>query len=880
MAEGTLTVGVLSPLLAGAYFGATLKGVARELAVVGGRVVAVQTRDARMAETVVWPGPEVPVPLAWDRVSGIIALTNAVSDAYLAQVQAHGKPLVRVSGHCAAVPCPEVVPDNFQGVSAAVAHLVAHGHTAIAFAGQMNRPPGDDVHERHRAYRRAMVDHGLRPRPSWLFDAPENMEEGGMVAAADMVRAGLPCTAVVAATDVVALGILAGLRRLGVQVPGQVAVTGFDDREFSPGTTPSLSSVRLDFEEVGRRAARLVLATVHGEEVAIGPHRVATSFVARQSCGCPGMALEPSCPEGDGGPDARIRRDLATRLAAAGGPDKLLLAERVAEQVGRCCRDAVSALAPDTQSVVDAAEAAYRAFPRATTVTLVTECLQQFRRDVLREEGFSEDKLLALDRCTIQMSHALNTVDTRRQVEVNRSLQDLLREEHNVSLSLASPAEDAAPAASLTWLAGTHALAACLALWSANAGGGEQSSRLEVAGVYGPGARGTLRVGETLEAGAFPPVSALTAGQCGPEDIVMVLPVRTPKRYWGLLAVTGKPESVSWAGADVYFQWTALLATTLDRDALLEEVRASEERYMLAAQAASDGLWDWDITRGTVFYSRRWKAMLGYRDDEVGTGPAELFSRVHPDEHDEVDKLIGACMRGERATFQTEARVRMKSGDYCWALWRAVAVGQPGQRPHRMVGSLTDIAERKELEAQLRRAALYDPLTGLPNRSLFMEHLARAFARAKRSPGYEFCVLFIDLDGFKAVNDRWGHAMGDALLAKVAARLKADLRDNDTAVRFGGDEFGVLVDGVTSDDMAAAIVDRLHEQLSVPYQIDGAQVRVSATIGTASSATPYQTPEEMLRDADAAMYRRKRPERRPRRQRAAASGTLADAKAT
>jgi diguanylate cyclase (GGDEF)-like protein/PAS domain S-box-containing protein len=880
MAEGTLTVGVLSPLLAGAYFGETLKGVARELAIVGGRVIAVQTRDARMAETVVWPGPEMPVPLAWDRVSGIVSLTNAVSDAYLAEVQAHGIPLVRVSGHGAGVACPEVVPDNFQGVREAVDHLVTHGHTAIAFAGQMERPTGDDVHERHRAYRRAMLAHGLRPLASWLFSAPYNLEEGGEAVAADMVRAGLPCTAVVAATDIVALGLLAGLRRAGVQVPGQVAVTGFDDREFSHGTTPSLSSVRLDFEEVGRQAARLVLAAVRGDDVAAGPHRVPTSFVARQSCGCPGMTLAPSSGDGGQSPDARIRRDLATRLATAAGPEKLRLAERVAEQVGRCCRDAVTALDPDLRAVADAAEATYRAFPRASTVTLVIECVQQFRRDVLREEGFSEDKLLALDRCTLQVSHALNAVDTRRQVEVNRSLQELLREEHNVSLSLASPAEDTARAASLTWLEGTHARAACLALWSEGDPGGDQGAHLEVAGIYAPGGQELLGVGERLQARSFPPMSALTTGSCGPEDIVMVLPVRTPKRYWGLLAVTGETESVSWAGADVYFQWTALLATTLDRDALLEEVRASEERYMLAAQAASDGLWDWDMTRGAVFYSRRWKAMLGYREEEVGTGPAEMFSRVHPDEHDDLDELVGACLRGERAAFQTEARVRKKDGGYRWMLWRAVAVGQPGQSPHRMVGSLTDITERKELEAQLRRAALYDPLTGLPNRSLFMEHMGRAFARARRSPGHEFCVLFIDLDGFKAVNDRWGHAMGDALLTKVAARLKAHLRDNDTAVRFGGDEFAVLVDGITSDDMASAIVERLHEQLSVPYQIDGTQVTVSATIGIASSATPYQTPEEMVREADTAMYRSKRAERRSRPQRPGPAGTLADATTT
>jgi diguanylate cyclase (GGDEF)-like protein len=179
----------------------------------------------------------------------------------------------------------------------------------------------------------------------------------------------------------------------------------------------------------------------------------------------------------------------------------------------------------------------------------------------------------------------------------------------------------------------------------------------------------------------------------------------------------------------------------------------------------------------------------------------------------------------------------------------------------RLVGSLTDITERKELESRLRQAALYDSLTGLPNRLLFMDRLEQAFARVKRSPEYQFCILFMDLDGFKSVNDNYGHAFGDLLLVAVAERISAHLRGNDTAVRFGGDEFAVLVDSVKSMEHVHTIAKRLQAKLSAPYGIDGHEVSVSATIGIASSTTGYQTREDMIRDADAAMYRAKPGER-------------------
>jgi diguanylate cyclase (GGDEF)-like protein len=142
-----------------------------------------------------------------------------------------------------------------------------------------------------------------------------------------------------------------------------------------------------------------------------------------------------------------------------------------------------------------------------------------------------------------------------------------------------------------------------------------------------------------------------------------------------------------------------------------------------------------------------------------------------------------------------------------------------------------------------------------------MDRMVQAFARAKRSSDYKFCILFMDLDGFKAVNDNYGHALGDLLLVRVAERVAAHLRDNDTAVRFGGDEFAVLLDSVRNVDHVQTIAKRLQAELSAPYEIEGQTVTVSATIGIASSSSGYQTPEDMIRDADAAMYKAKPGER-------------------
>ncbi|MDQ3814660.1 MAG: EAL domain-containing protein [Armatimonadota bacterium] len=168
-----------------------------------------------------------------------------------------------------------------------------------------------------------------------------------------------------------------------------------------------------------------------------------------------------------------------------------------------------------------------------------------------------------------------------------------------------------------------------------------------------------------------------------------------------------------------------------------------------------------------------------------------------------------------------------------------------------------DISERKQVEQQLVHDAFHDKLTGLANRALFMDRLGHSIARVKRYPKDSFAVLFIDLDRFKVINDSLGHMIGDQLLIAVARRLETCLRPNDTVARLGGDEFAILLGDIREVTDATTIADRIQKELALPFHLVGQQIFTSASIGIALSASGYDQPEILLRDADTAMYRAK-----------------------
>lgn len=289
---------------------------------------------------------------------------------------------------------------------------------------------------------------------------------------------------------------------------------------------------------------------------------------------------------------------------------------------------------------------------------------------------------------------------------------------------------------------------------------------------------------------------------------------------------------------------------------LSQQLRESEARYALSARGANDGLWDWDLIEDSILFSPRWKSMLGYSVDSIGSSPAEWFDIIHQDDIKHVRMELQKHIDGETEQFECEHRMLHNDGSYRWVLTRGIAVRNQEGVSTRMAGSQTDITRGKAA----------DPLTGLPNRVLFMDHLASAVKKSSGDEDYVFAVLFMDLDRFKIINDSLGHHTGDELLVTVAKRIESSIRESDvfthfddrcTVARFGGDEFVVLLKGIKNVENVSKVAQRIIDVVSHPITLKGNQIIPSISIGIAMGQHGEHASEELIRDADTAMYQAK-----------------------
>jgi diguanylate cyclase (GGDEF)-like protein/PAS domain S-box-containing protein len=289
----------------------------------------------------------------------------------------------------------------------------------------------------------------------------------------------------------------------------------------------------------------------------------------------------------------------------------------------------------------------------------------------------------------------------------------------------------------------------------------------------------------------------------------------------------------------------------------VHDISRSEERYALAVRAANDGIWDWDLVRGGIYFSPRWRAILGQPEQTRDEDPAGWFDLVHAGDVTRLRSAIEAHLEGRTPHLQSEHRMRHADGTWRWVMTRGLAIRGVDGRPTRIAGSLSDITDRRIAQLRLQHDALHDLLTGLPNRTLFMDRVNQTLQRGVRDPGTGCAVLFLDIDRFKLVNDSLSHGVGDNLLIALASRMSAALRPGDTVARLGGDEFTVLLEDVAETEAATVVADRMLHSLDDAFDIDGNELFVSASIGIALSA-PGLGPSDLLRNADLAMYDAKR----------------------
>jgi diguanylate cyclase (GGDEF)-like protein len=826
------TVLALERNVGGLYHGELLAGLIREVSAHGGHVVVAETRDPGTDGTDPRSAPGYRLPTSWDQVDGVVSVGHAATREYVELARAEGKPVVLAGHELENLDGPVVLPDNQAGVRGAVQHLLSHGHTRIGFVGSMDQR---DHRERRAAYEQTMAEHDAPVDDKLFFAAGTPSRAGGAAAAAAFLASGDRPTALMVASDENALGMIAALGEAGIAVPDDVAVVGFENTAAGALTVPSLTSVGARFDEVGALAGNLLLALLDGKEVAPGTHTAGTTFLAtRSSCGCerdlidlrPGQEPVPVrvTPE-----VARswIDRELRALLDSAGAPDTQ---STVDEVIG--ATEALLSAVPGNDELHRYVGMLTALAPDPETVQRAAARLNDFVQR-LADGAPTAASAVSLVRAVLWELEARGYLHKSRRLEgsaleVDRVASDLLR-------------SAGSHLSSLEWLNGTHVRAGALALWD----GPPDEGRLRVAGVFDSTGGLTLAPGDVVGVRAFPPPDLVSAADGADGETCVVLRVATAEHDLGLLAVLGDNASVR----ETYHHWAEMLCRALERERLEAAVRTSEERYEFATKAARDGLWEFGLAAGHIRLTASCRELLDVNGDVDQAG---WLDTVHPEYREAVlTALTDASVRGDTPV-EVEYQGVRQDGTTSWLLLRAFGVESPDGTVSRIFGSLADVSERRKLEEQLRRAALYDPVTGLPNRRLFLDRLTVAMEQPRRRPGAKYAVLFLDLDGFKLINDSLGYQAGDQLLREIGSRLRSQLRSVDAAARFGGDEFALLLSDPVPEELLV-VASRIQERINEPVRLGEHEVSVTVSIGIAASESGYEDPEDVLRDADIAM---------------------------
>ena len=270
----------------------------------------------------------------------------------------------------------------------------------------------------------------------------------------------------------------------------------------------------------------------------------------------------------------------------------------------------------------------------------------------------------------------------------------------------------------------------------------------------------------------------------------------------------------------------------LSEEELRQKLQESKKRYALTVKTIGDGVWEWDLSSDRINYSSQWKAMVGFQEWEIQDNLVEWLVRVHPADASRLRQNLIACRRGAIEEFEMEYSLLHKDEQYRSMYCKCVAVKDKWGNISHLLGSQTDITERKQIEARIKHDAHYDRLTNLPNRQLFIDRLQK-LSGLEQNTNYLFGILCLDLDRFKNINYNFGHVTGDRLMVEVVNKLESCLRAEDMLARLGGDEFAVLLVGFGDRNDPSIVASRIQQQFSEPFKIDEHSILISVSIGIA-----------------------------------------------
>jgi PAS domain S-box-containing protein len=298
------------------------------------------------------------------------------------------------------------------------------------------------------------------------------------------------------------------------------------------------------------------------------------------------------------------------------------------------------------------------------------------------------------------------------------------------------------------------------------------------------------------------------------------------------------------------------------------EAKKRAEVFRLIAENAADMIALVDVKGRRLYNSPAYKKVLGYSPAELGETHA--FEQIHPEDR---YKVLQAAREARNAGPGKRLEYRIRHKDGTWRVFESTSSGIRNEKGEveKLVIVNRDITERRRAEDQLAHNAFHDALTGLPNRNLFIDRLEHCWARAKRNSDYTYAILLLDIDGFKALNEKVGRGSGDQLIVEIGQRLSESLRHDDTISRpegkqppgdpllsrLGGDEFTILIDGVKDPSDAMRVAKRIQATMSTPFEVGGEVVLPTVSVGIALSTTPHDQAEDLLRDAEIAAHRAK-----------------------
>jgi len=301
-------------------------------------------------------------------------------------------------------------------------------------------------------------------------------------------------------------------------------------------------------------------------------------------------------------------------------------------------------------------------------------------------------------------------------------------------------------------------------------------------------------------------------------------------------------------------QSEASRAMDLDR-----QYESERQRIADSLGGSGVGLWYWDLKGRRFSASSQWTDLLGldcggWQD----VNPQQWFSRVHPYYEADLQAAVTHHLeKSEEEHFEYQYRIQHEDGDYRWVQVRGTAIRNANGEAVAVAGGQLDASHLVDAENRMMQDALHDRLTGLPNRQAFMMRLRRAFEELQQDSEHRFAVIFLDVNRFKAINDSRGHLVGDRLLAVMASRLRESIKATDIVARFGGDEFVALIEPVRAPNRALAVAERFQERLSAPIEVGGEMLTTGVSVGIAIAGPNTESIEDILRDADTAMYRAK-----------------------